>query len=378
MNFDDIRPYYDNEYQPVIKKLIAVEQLMKAIQMYLPELAQTKIKEILLSFHTIRDFQSKMVCRIIQSLINSSTEGFTYDGFQRLDKHTPYVLISNHRDIVSDSALVNFCLNINDYDTCEIAIGSNLLEKPWIKDLVRINKSFIVKRNIPKQELLEASKKLSTYINHTLKDKKQSVWIAQREGRAKDGCDKTNPGVLKMLGLCTDENLLEHLISLNITPVSISYELDPCDALKIPELLNKSEGKEYIKSEGEDEYSMILGVQGKKGHVHVQFGIPINEEIKQFSHIKNKNELLKNIADVIDREIYTNYRLWNSNYVAYDLLNKTTKYAANYTAESKQQFVDYMNKKLTNFSSNEKAQQLFLQMYANPVINFESVTKGHK
>ncbi|PJA06266.1 MAG: glycerol acyltransferase [Flavobacteriales bacterium CG_4_10_14_0_2_um_filter_32_8] len=373
LNFDDIRPYYDNEYQTVIKKLIEVDQLMKAIQMYLPELSQVEIKEILLSFHTIRDFQSKMVCRIIQSLINSSSEGFTYDGFQHLDKHTPYVLISNHRDIVSDSALVNFCLNINDYDTCEIAIGSNLLAKPWIKDLVRINKSFIVKRNIPKQELLEASKNLSTYINHTLKDKKQSIWIAQREGRAKDGCDKTNPGVLKMLGLCTDENLLEHLISLNITPVSISYELDPCDALKIPELLNKSEGKEYVKSEGEDEYSMILGVQGKKGHVHVQFGIPINEEIKQFSHIKNKNELLKNIADVIDREIYANYRLWNSNYVAYDLLNKSTKYATNYTAESKQQFIDYMNKKLSNFTGNEKAKQLFLQMYANPLINCESV-----
>ncbi len=373
MDFDDIRPYYDIEYQSVIKKLVEVDQLMKAIQLYLPELSPTEIKEILLSFHTIREFQSKMVCRIIQSLINSSSEGFTYDGFQRLDKHTPYVLISNHRDIVSDSALVNFCLNINDYDTCEIAIGSNLLAKPWIKDLVRINKSFIVKRNIPKQEILEASKYLSTYINHTLKDKKQSIWIAQREGRAKDGCDKTNPGVLKMLGLSINDNLLNHLISLNITPVSISYELDPCDALKIPELLNKSEGKEYVKKEGEDEISMILGVQGKKGHVHVQFGIPINEEIKKFSHITNKNELLKNIAEVIDREIYTNYRLWNSNYVAYDLLNNSNKYAAKYTPESKQQFIDYMNKKLANFSGNEKARQLFLQMYANPVINYESV-----
>jgi 1-acyl-sn-glycerol-3-phosphate acyltransferase len=374
VKFDDIRPYNDNEYRDVAKGLVEVDQLMSAVQGYLPELTKEEIKSMLLSYNSVGEFQSNMVCRVIQSLIDTSTVQFSYEGFKQLNKETPYLFMSNHRDIVSDSALVNYCLIKNEYDTCEIAIGSNLLAKPWIKDLVRINKSFIVSRNIPKQEILEASRRLSSYINYTLQEKKQSIWIAQREGRAKDGLDKTNPGVLKMLGLSVSENLLEHLISLNITPVSLSYELDPCDALKIPELLNKAEGKEYLKSEGEDEMSMILGVQGKKGNVHVKFGTPINDEIKKFRGIKNKNELLKNIAEVIDRKIYTNYRLWNSNYVSYDLLNNTTTYSSKYTTESKQQFVDYMNKKLVDFAGNEKAKKLFLQMYANPVVNFESIS----
>ncbi|MBL4592190.1 MAG: hypothetical protein JKX68_00060 [Flavobacteriales bacterium] len=221
--------------------------------------------------------------------------------------------------------------------------------------------------------MLPVSRELSSYIDYTLKEKKQSIWIAQREGRAKDGFDKTNPGLLKMFGMAAEGNLLDHLISLNITPVSLAYELDPCDSFKVAELLKKSVGEEYIKEKGEDEMNMIMGIQGEKGNIHVQYGTPINEKIKQFSDIKNRNELLKNIAEVIDREIYKNYHLWNSNYVAYDLLNSSTKYVEQYDENGKEKFMDYMAMKLSDFSGDKKAENIFLQMYANPVINAEGV-----
>lgn len=375
--FEDIRPFKDDEYKEVIKELFEVDPLMDAVQNYLPELTLDEIKALLISFNGIQDFQSNMVCRVIQSSIDSSMDHFTHDGVLELDKNSSYLFVTNHRDIVLDSALVNFCLNDEKYDTCEIAIGSNLLGEPWIEKLVKLNKSFIVKRNLSRQEMLEASKVLSSYIDYTLKQKKQSIWIAQREGRAKDGFDKTNPGVLKMFGMANDGDLLDHLISLNIVPVSLSYEFDPCDDMKIPELLMKSEGKEYIKYDGEDERSMLLGIMGQKGNVHIQFGEPINKEIEQFRDIKNKNQLLKSIAEVIDRRIYQNYRLWNSNYVAYDLLHSSNKYVDHYSDNGKEKFIEYMNKKLERFEGNEQATKLFLQMYANPVLNAESVYESN-
>lgn len=372
MNFEDIRPYKDDEYLSVIKELCEVDSLMNTIKGYLPELSIDEIKKTLLSFNNIQDFQSKMVCKVIDRILLDSVNQFSYDGILRLDKNTNYLLISNHRDIVLDSALINYCLNKRAYNTSEIAIGSNLLSQPWIKQLVRVNKSFIVKRNLPLDQMLEGSRTLSSYINYTLKEKHQSIWIAQREGRAKDGFDKTNPGLLKMFGMAAEDGLLDHLQSLNITPVSLSYELDPCDKLKIPELLKKAEGLTYTKADGEDNMHMVMGIKGFKGNIHIQFGSPINDEIEQFRAIKNKNELLKNVAEVIDKHVYSNYKLWDSNYIAYDLLNKTSTYSDKYSKESKQQFLEYVNKRLSDFVGNEKAKELFLKMYANPVINAQT------
>lgn len=373
MNFENIRPYNDSEYREVIQDLLTIKPLIDTVKNYLPELSIEQIRDTLISFDGIQEFQSKMVCHIIDRLMEKSVSQFSYNGLENVSKEKSHLFITNHRDIVLDSALVNYCLNDQKYDTCEIAIGSNLLTEPWIKKLVRLNKSFIVRRNLPKQEILAASKELSSYIDYTIKKKKQSIWIAQREGRAKDGFDKTNPGVLKMFGLASDGNLLEHLISLNITPVSLSYELDPCDNLKIPELIKKTRGEEYLKSPGEDEKSMLLGLTGQKGNIHVSYGATINEEIKQLSHIKNRNELLKKIAELIDQKIYKNYHLWNSNYVAHDLLTASKKYVHKYDEDGKEVFLDYMNHKLANFSNEPEARELFLKMYANPVFNSETV-----
>ncbi len=370
-NFDDIRPFNDSEYHSVVKELIKVKPLMQAIETYLPHLKEGQIEAVLKSYNTIQEFQSNMSCGIVQAIIDSSMDSFSYGGLSELNKDGAYLYLSNHRDIVLDSALINYCLDINEFDTCEIAIGSNLVSEPWVNKLVRLNKSFIVKRGLPKLDMLEASKTLSAYINHAINEKKSSIWIAQREGRAKDGDDKTNPALLKMFGLSKTNDLLEYLISLNITPVSISYELDPCDYLKIPELIKKSQGDRYEKAEGEDNEHMVLGMNGYKARTHVEFTYPINDKIKKLSGIKNRNELLQRIAQTIDEVIYNNYKLWSTNYIAYDMYTNTTKYVDKYTEEEKLIFTNYMNERLAKLSSNDLNQQFFLKMYANPVINWE-------
>lgn len=369
MNFENIRAYRDDEYQSIIKKLLEVEVLMETIHSYLPELTMDEIKEKLLSFSTIQQFQSEMVCWVIDRILTTSSDGITFKGITELNPNISNLFISNHRDIVLDSALINYALNGRKKNTSEIAIGSNLLSLPWVKDLVRLNKSFIVRRNVPKQEVIEASKNLSAYINYTLKEKKQDIWIAQREGRAKDGFDKTTPGLLKMFGMCSNGNLLEHLLSLYITPVAISYEYDPCDYLKIPELLKKHQGKEYIKAPNEDNQHMVLGIKGYKGKIHIHFGRPINDEIEHLAHITNKNELLKQIAEIIDKRIYTNYHLFPTNYIAYDWLNESNTFENQYTKEEKTKFESYTVKRLENFKGNDLAKEIFLKMYANPVMN---------
>ena len=373
MNFEDIRPYNDDEYHQIIQELFEVEPLMATIDNYLPELSLPQIKKMMLGYETIQEFQSKLVCEFINRIIQRSVANFSYSGISNLDKQESYLLLSNHRDIVLDSALINYCLNNKQYNTSEIAIGDNLLSEDWIKKLVRVNKSFIVKRNLPKEEMLPSSQNLSAYINHTIKKKKQSVWIAQREGRAKDGFDKTNPGLLKMFGMAADGNLLDHLISLNIAPVSLAYELDPCDVFKVPELLKKTAGENYVKAKGEDEQNMLFGIKGDKGNVHIQFGEPINNRIKGLGNIKNRNQLLKGVAEIIDGEIYKNYHLWNSNYVAYDLLNLSSKYVEKYDENGKEKFQDYMSEKLGGLKGNKLAEELFLKMYANPTINAEKL-----
>src|SRR5690606_16787981 len=342
---------------------------METIHSYLPELTMDEIKEKLLSFSTIQQFQSEMVCWVIDRILTTSSDGITFKCITELNPNISNLFISNHRDIVLDSALINYALNERKKNTSEIAIGSNLLSLPWVKDLVRLNKSFIVRRNVPKQEVIEASKNLSAYINYTLKEKKQDIWIAQREGRAKDGFDKTTPGLLKMFGMCSNGNLLEHLLSLYITPVAISYEYDPCDYLKIPELLKKHQGEEYIKAPNEDNQHMVLGIKGYKGNIHIHFGRPINDEIEHLAHITNKNELLKQIAEIIDKRIYTNYHLFPTNYIAYDWLNESNTFENQYTKEEKTKFESYTVKRLENFKGNDLAKEIFLKMYANPVMN---------
>jgi len=371
-NFDDIRCFNDNEYQDVAQRLVKEPVLLYGIQKYHPELDIDEIKDMLLSYQNIYEFQYDMVRRSLERVVENTITELSSDGFTNLNGKSRYTFISNHRDIVLDSGLINYLL-IKEvgFTGCEIAIGSNLLKNPIVKDIVRLNRSFMVKRNLPNQEMIDASKQLSAYIQHVLNNKHVSVWIAQREGRAKDGNDITNPGLLKMFCFSAEGNLLDHLLQMDIVPVSISYEYDPCDAMKLPDLIAKANGTTYEKKPGEDNLHMATGIDGFKGNVNINFCETINNKIKGLTEIKNRNELLKNVAEVIDREIHTNYHLWPNNYIAFDLLNNTNQYSSKYTIEEKQLFIDYMNKKMdgVGLKGDKQAIHLFYEMYANPVIN---------
>ena len=369
MQFEDIRPYSDAECPEVIQKLLRQPAFAGAVHTYFPEVPEEQLRALFLSCRTIRDFQQRIIAAVVAKIIASSLTELSVAGLEGLDPARPYLYMSNHRDIVLDSAFLNYGLNKTGFPTSEIAIGSNLLEIGWVRDLVRINKSFIVKRGLPIQEMLEASKTLSAYIDYAIHVKGESVWIAQREGRTKDGNDRTNPGLLKMFGLGTDKNLLEHLIDLNIVPVSISYEYDPCDYLKIPELAARAKGESYTKKPGEDVQHMLSGIQGSKGRVQITFSRPISEELAALTEIRNRNEQLRAVAQIIDRHIHQNYRLWPTNFIAADLLHGSSRFEAHYTAAEQHHFQQYMKERLQTFAEQELAGKLFLETYANPVFN---------
>jgi 1-acyl-sn-glycerol-3-phosphate acyltransferase len=358
--FDDIRPYNDDEVVDILHKLINEKELQSIIANYvmprtyrlLPWLCRNLVK---LSFSIkVKKFicvasLQKEVVKYLNRLIRNSTNGFSYSGLELFDSSKPTLFISNHRDIALDPALVNFALHQAGSTTAEIAIGDNLLTKPWLSDLMRLNKSFIVKRGEKsKRAMLNASKNLSAYIHYTLNQKKQHLWIAQREGRAKDGLDKTNSAVISMLMLNREKRqaVADYLKELNIVPVAISYEFDPCDRDKSIELAAIENDGKYQKSEHEDIDSIAKGLIGYKGKIHVEFGCPLTGEFSDS----------KAIAEEIDRQIISNYRVTENNQAAFDYLTENKKSLA----------FESLNKRMEGLKENEKKH--FINMYANPVL----------
>lgn len=370
MDFDDIRPYNDDEVKEKIEELanepqfeVAMSQIFKGVPFQL-------VKRQLSQIDNIRDFQLEFILPILKMLVSSSTQGLGWSG-DNMDKEQHHLFISNHRDIVLDSALTNYALAEKGLDTAEIAIGSNLLSPSWVETFVKLNKSFTVTRGVDKEKKVEASNKLSAYIRHTRLDKKNSIWIAQREGRSKDGNDRTNPSLLKMLCLCSkNEDTIDYLKKLNIRTVSASYEYNPCDAMTLPELYTRHMEEKYKKAPGEDLKAMIQGVQGEKGHVHIGFSESINDELETLRGMDNKNALYQAIADIIDSRVHKNYKLFKTNYIAYDLLKSTSRFESEYSEEEYNGFKIYMDSRIVNVEGDRKIlSKLFLQMYANPIIN---------
>lgn len=363
--FDDIRPYRDDEVTTVIKNLInepALQSSIASIKLPLihksvPKLAQLIVKAYLKirsrKVTSIDDIQQE-VAKYLYHLIETSCSNFTYNGIDKIDPSKPSLFISNHRDIVLDVALVNLALYQSGITTVEAAVGDNLLNQPWVSDLMRLNKSFIVKRSEKtKRAMLTASKQLSSYIHHTLTENNQNIWIAQREGRAKDGIDKTNAALISMLLLNKDKqtSIAEYLEQLNIIPVAISYEFDPCDRDKAKELAAKEATGEYVKSENEDFNSITRGLVGKKGNVHIEFCEPISGDFEDS----------KGIAQAIDEKIIANYKLYKSNQKAYELLNNSDVPADE----------NPLNNRLQQLTDEQK--QWLLTMYANPVLAKEAL-----
>ena len=375
-NFDDIRPYNNNEVSAAIEGLIQNEDFPEALRYIMPDLDWESFSESMRRCKTKDEFKSILGYNTVKMVAGKTTFSLTISGRSRLTQGTPYTFISNHRDIVLDAAFLNAMLYEIGFGLTQVAIGDNLLIKSWIKDVVRLNNAFIVKRNLPARQMMEASKVLSAYIRHTITETKESIWIAQREGRAKDSNDRTQTGILKMFNMSGKADPLTNLIELNIAPVAISYEYDPCDFLKAQEFQQKRDDPEFVKSKRDDLLAMETGILNNKGRVHITIGDPINPILQTIDKSTERNEAFAKIAATIDREIYKHYRFYPGNYVAYDLLNQTRRFAAHYSLDEKKQFEAYLNGQLEKIVLPNKdgafLRKKLLEMYSNPLKNYLS------
>lgn len=367
--FDQIRPFYDSEVNEAICN-VAHNSMMKAMMNFaFPDVEEAIWLEKLKKTHSIRDFQVNFIYDTMLKVIEKSSDGLTTSGFKKLDKHASYLFISNHRDIILDTSLLNVCLYEHGLVMTASAIGDNLVKKSFLYTLSKLNRNFLVQRGLSPRELLQSSKLMSEYMYQLLLKENRSVWIAQREGRTKDGNDATHPGVLKMLGMASDEeNLMHYFKKLKIVPVSISYEYDPTDVLKIPQLLAEANDLSYIKEKNEDFVTLLSGIMGQKKRIHIHVGNVLDKELDTIAaEFDNSNKQIQALALVIDQAILSNYRLWPTNYIAYDVLNKTNEYASFYTEKEKMLFKRRMKKRID--INNSIACNNFLAMYANPVVN---------
>lgn len=369
-DFENLRPYYDSEAEEVMKRIAYDETYYKAMNYIWPNTSEDDAIKKALETKSPYEFQVNYMNYAIWCIVKNSSTDLTYSGIENLDPNKSYLYIANHRDILLDSAILQIILYKEGFETSEITFGSNLMEQGFITDFGKMNRMFMVKREGTAKELYDISKQLSAYLRHTILDKKVSVWIAQRNGRTKDGNDMTQTGLLKMLNISGHKSFLENFSELNIVPLTISFEYEPCDSLKVQESYLSSLHSKYVKAPGEDLVSIITGIKQPKGKIHLAFGKPIQEELQSLESIKNENEKIKVLANIIDRNIHKNFKLNPINYIAYDLLNETSLFEKNYNLTEKEQFVGYVNSKISELSGEPEAlRNLFLKLYSNPVVN---------
>ena len=371
--FDQIRPYNDDEVRPAIESLLNDRQFSRILKGMLPILplgmSRGMLRLATLGVKTTLGFQLRFMKPVVNHVLRKCSTGHTFQHKGITPGKDRYLFLSNHRDIVLDSAILDVMLHDEGFPTtCEIAIGDNLLIYPWIRTLVRLNKAFIVRRNIGRKELYESSQLMSRYIRHAITEKHENVWMAQREGRAKDSSDQTQVSLLKMLAMGGD------LKSLNIVPLSISYEYDPCDYLKAKEFQQKRDNPEWKKSKQDDLVNMKTGIFGQKGHVHYQTGRPVNVWIDELAGLEDK-DFYEALATRIDHEIHRNYRLFPGNYVAADLLSGKPLHATHYTHKEKLAFEQYIKERIALIDLPNRDEvflrERLLTMYANPLRNYE-------
>lgn len=367
--FDAIRPFYDSEINEAIIKVMD-HPMMKALMNFaFPGVDDSHWKEQLSKTHSTRDFQCNFIYQALMQVLQKTSDGMTTSGFENLEPNTSYLLISNHRDIILDTSLLNACLFDNGLVMTASAIGDNLVQKEFLYTLSKLNRNFLVQRGLSPREMLQSSKLLSEYIGQLLQRENRSVWIAQREGRTKDGNDAAHQGVLKMLGMGSDEeNLMDYFKKVKIVPVSISYEYDPTDALKIPQLMAEANKEIYIKDKNEDFMTLMSGIMGQKKRIHIHVGKVLNEELDLIkAEFDNTNKQIQALAQVMDDSILQSYKLWPTNYIAYDILHQTDKYKNFYTENEKSLFERRLEMRI---DENDDIQcKGFLAMYANPVVN---------
>lgn len=369
-NFEILRPYYDSESDEVMKRIAYHDSYHKAMAYLWPEMTKEQVIEKALNTKSPYEFQTGYMSEAIWKIVNSTSAGLTWSGLENLDRNKAYLYIANHRDILLDSAILQIILDKEEFETSEITFGSNLMDQGFITDFGRMNRMFTVKREGNVKELYDISRQLSAYIRHVIIDKNTSVWIAQRNGRTKDGNDITQTGLLKMLNMSGGKDFVKSFSELQIVPLTISFEYEPCDHLKVQELYLSSLHTKYVKAPGEDLNSILTGIKQPKGKIHVAFGKPIKEELSEIDKAPNENEKIKQLAAYIDKQIYQSYKLNAVNYIAYDLLNQTNVFENNYTSKEKESFLNYMDSKIKDMTGEtDVLKNLFVTLYANPVIN---------
>lgn len=373
--FDDIAPLYDSQVEGAIQELLIDPGFKHAVTYIMPDINWDDFSKQMSSFKTKKDFQQKMIYPVVTFLAKSCTTNIKSENWKNLSNEKQHLILSNHRDIVLDAGLLNIMRFEQGFETTEIAIGNNLLIHPWIEKLVKLNKSFIVKRGLSIREQLGASRHLSEYIHYNIEDKGESVWIAQREGRAKDSNDKTQESLLKMLTLHNEDNsFIASLKRLNLVPLCISYEFDPCDYLKAKEFQQKRDNPNFKKEQRDDLLSMEIGILGQKGEVVFRFGKCINDELDKITET-DKRKQVEIATQIIDREIHANYEIFKGNYIAYDLLNNEERFAGiKYNAQDKAKFTQYIEKQLSKIELENKDMDFLwntmLIMYSNALKNF--------
>lgn len=375
-NFSDIAPYDDSEFHSKMKNLVKEPGFLHAVNYTMPPEDVPALIDELLKIDNKYDFQTQVMFPFLEMLAKTTTSGITLGGVKYLNPSMSYTFITNHRDIVLDASFLNLAFLRKGYPTSEVAIGNNLLIFDWISDLVRLNKSFIVKRNTGLREGLEAAKKLSAYIHYCILEKHEAVWIAQREGRAKDSSDHTQESLIKMLAIAGQGQFIDKLKEINLMPVSISYEYDPNDYLKVREFLMKRRNPDFKKSQRDDLFSMETGLLQFKGKVHFQLTPRINSKLDQIGDFSDNNKAAKHVGCIIDQAIHRSYEIFEINYIAFDLLHNTQRFSRKYTPEKKEEIMAYFNRQLDkvdlpDITSEERdyMREMILTMYSNPLRN---------
>lgn len=370
-NFDEIRPYNDNEVPAAIERLANSEYFDILIGTAYPDVNINDFRKEFRSVKTVAEWHDKMWFPLVWHIINHTSTQLTVSGLENIDREKRYMFVSNHRDITLDASILNALLGKNGFQPAEITFGSNLMINQFVTDLGKISKMFRLVRGGNRRDFYKNSMEVSAYMRYAITHKHESVWIAQRNGRTKDGNDLTDPGVLKMFSLSSEKPFSENLDELNICPVSVSYEYEPCDFLKTRELCISTTTEKYQKSPLEDMLSIKQGVMQNKGRIHLSVCKPVSSADLKECDSHNKNEKFSALAEIIDNRIINGYKTHNTNHIAYDILKNTSKFSAEYTDEEKNSFEKYMKAGLLEYSKdfNGMSEEFFLKIYANPVIN---------
>ena len=373
--FESISPYSDEEASVALGKLAEHPAVAMVSQKLFPDETPDFLKNILKQIKTVDQFQEIVMAKFVRWAIDHTAHNFSYDGISNIDAEKKCLLLSNHRDIILDPAITQLVLFMNGLPMTEIAVGDNLITSKEIEYMIRSNRMIKVIRGVSARELYLSSQMLSKYIRLNITNNRRSIWLAQRQGRTKDGYDMTEQGLLKMLDMSGDGDFQKNFEELNIVPMSISYEFEPCDILKAREILI-SRTQKYVKASGEDWNSIMVGIMQPKGNIHLHIGTPLTSEEIAAAAQCDKNDRYQLIRNAVDKRVVEGYKLWPNNYLAYDILNSTDKYSANYSADDKAKFLAYMEHQLGTVEpelNKEELREVFLGIYANPVLAKEEM-----